>query len=125
MFRCELCTPIDLVFGPLPESEPLVKLGMDYFHQLRERLMYVHELAQSALVDAGIKQHRTYYARGRNFGAGGLVWVYSPIRKKGLSPKLMPQWAGLCIVLEQLSDVVYWVRLTGVEAGQWCFTAPA
>lgn len=49
--------------------------------------------------------------RGRNFGAGELVWVYS--LKKGFSPKLMPHWTGPCTVLEQLSDVVYQVRLMG------------
>lgn len=103
--------PIDLVFVPPPESELPVKSGMEYFFHLKERLVCVH--LQSTLADAGVKQWHAYDVRvqGRDSGAGELVWVFCPARKKGLSPKLMPQWVGLCTVLEKLSEVVYRVRL--------------
>ncbi|KAF7644238.1 hypothetical protein LDENG_00225390 [Lucifuga dentata] len=44
--------------------------------------------------------------------AGEKVWVYCPAQKKGVSPKLTSQWVGPCEVLEQLSDVVYRVKMS-------------
>lgn len=41
------------------------------------------------------------------------IWVYCPALKRGLLPKLMSHWVGLCTVLAQLSDVVCWVQLVG------------
>ncbi len=51
------------------------------------------------------------YCQGRTFSAGERVWVYCPARKKGDSPKLISQWMGPCGVLENLLDIVYWVKL--------------
>ena len=42
---------------------------------------------------------------------GERVWVYNPTREKGESPKLTSLWVGPCEVLEQLSDVVYRVKM--------------
>lgn len=113
MFGHELRTPVDLVFGPPPEPELGGEPGLDYLYNLRERLRLVHELTRKALSDAGSRQKRAYDSRcrGEDFVPGVQVWVYSPERKKGLSPKLMSQWVGPCTVLERLSDVVYRVRL--------------
>lgn len=113
MFGHELRTPVDLVFGPPPEPELEGAPGMDYLYSLRERLQLVHEETRKALSDAGLRQKRAYDSRctGQDFAPGEQVWVYSPERKKGLSPKLMSQWVGPCTVLERLSDVVYRVRL--------------
>lgn len=113
MFGHELRTPVDLVFGSPPEPEVVGGPGLDYFYHLRERLREVHELTRGALADAGSRQKRAYdsRSRGEDFGPGARVWVYSPERKKGLSPKLMSHWVGPCTVLERLSDVVYRVRL--------------
>ena len=113
MFGHELRTPVDLVFGPPPEPELEGAPGMDYLYSLRERLQLVHEKTRKALSDAGLRQKRAYDFRctGQDFAPGEQVWVYSPERKKGLSPKLMSQWVGPCTVLERLSDVVYRVRL--------------
>uniref|UniRef100_A0A3B3RA74 Integrase catalytic domain-containing protein n=1 Tax=Paramormyrops kingsleyae TaxID=1676925 RepID=A0A3B3RA74_9TELE len=113
LFGRELKTPVDLVFGPPPEPELPGRPGLDYFYELRERLRVVHELTRQALADAGSKQRRAYdvRSRGRYFAAGEEVWVYSPVRRRGLSPKLMSHWEGPCVVLERLSDVTYRVRL--------------
>lgn len=48
----------------------------------------------------------------RSFSPGDEVWVYNPTRKKDVSPKLTSKWVGPCEVLEQLSDVVYRVRMS-------------
>ena len=107
MFGHELRTPVDLVFGPPPESE-VAGPGLDYLYHLRDRLRVVHELTRKSLVDAGARQKWAYDSRskGEDFAAGVMVWVYCPERKKGLSPKLMSHWVGPCTVLEKLSDVV-------------------
>ena len=43
--------------------------------------------------------------------SGERMWVYNPTRKKGVSPKLTSQWVGPSEVLEQLSVVVYRVKM--------------
>ncbi|CAI5678294.1 unnamed protein product [Oreochromis niloticus] len=114
MFGHELRTPVDLVFGsPPPEQEVCGDPGLGYLHNLLARLREVHQLTRQALRDAGSRQKRAYDTRCKGEGLlpGQHVWVYSPERKKGLSPKLMSQWVGPCTVLERLSDVVYRVRL--------------
>ena len=64
-------------------------------------------------MNAGVRQKRNYdvHNRGRHFVAGELVWVYSPLRKKGRCPKLDSHWVGPCSVLERVGEVVYWVQL--------------
>ncbi|XP_053352954.1 retrovirus-related Pol polyprotein from transposon 412 [Clarias gariepinus] len=115
MFGRELRTPVDLVFGSPPQVDLPTKPGVEYFCSLKDKLFRVHELARRHLADAGVKQRRVYdtHSRGRDFAAGEQVWVYSPGRKRGLSPKLMSHWVGPCTVVAQLSDVVYRVRLAG------------
>ena len=41
------------------------------------------------------------------------MWVYCPVRKRGLSPKLGTHWKGPGTITERLSDVVYRVRVPG------------
>lgn len=41
------------------------------------------------------------------------VWVFRPVCKKGLSPKLQSQWRGPGEVFKRLSEVVYRVRIPG------------
>lgn len=74
----------------------------------------LHGLARQSLAEAGVQQKWAYdlRSRGQDFAPGAQVWVYSPVRKRGLSPKLTSHWVGPCTVLEKLSDVVYRVRLS-------------
>lgn len=115
MFGRELRTPVDMVFGAPPEPEIAGGKEMDYLRRLRERLHEVHEYARQAQAGSGVRQKRVYdnRCRGQDFGAGDLVWVYCPVRKKGISPKLCSQWQGPAEVINRLSDVVYRVRLPG------------
>ena len=41
---------------------------------------------------------------------GAMVWLHSPQRKKGLSPKLSRPWEGLYVVLERINDAVYRIK---------------
>lgn len=113
MFGKELRTPVDLAFGAPPGTDLPTKPGLEYLSSLRQRLAEAHDFARQNQEQAGVKQKRAYDTRCRGcpFSPGERVCVYNPTRKKGISPKLTSHWVGPCAVLEQLSDVVYRVKL--------------
>ncbi|KAK2899936.1 hypothetical protein Q8A73_013065 [Channa argus] len=115
MFGRELRTPVDLVFGPPPEPEITGGPELDYLRRLKERLSVVHQLARESQGDAGARQKRAYDGRchGHPFSVGDNVWVYCPVRKRGLSPKLTSHWKGPGEILDRISEVVYRVRMPG------------
>lgn len=115
MFGRELRTPVDLAFGTPPDTDLSTEPGQQYLRDLKLRLAEVHDLARRQQAEAGVRQKRAYDSRcqGRPFSTGEKVWVYCPTRKKGVSPKLTSQWVGPCEVVEQLSDVVYRVKMSG------------
>ncbi|KAL7883614.1 hypothetical protein SRHO_G00012720 [Serrasalmus rhombeus] len=85
----------------------------EYARRLQDRMESAHAFARDQLQKAGIRQKRNYdiRAKGKDFRAGDLVWVYSPKRKKGRCPKLDCHWVGPCEILEKLGEVVYRVQL--------------
>ena len=113
MFGREIRTPVDLVFGSPPEPEVKGGTEMDYLRRLRERLHTVHDFTRRAQSDAGVRQKRVYdtRCRGQAFAPGQKVWVFCPVRKRGLSPKLGTHWRGPAEVVDRLSEVVYRVRM--------------
>ncbi|KAK2918385.1 hypothetical protein Q8A73_002756 [Channa argus] len=113
MFGRELRTPVDLVFGPPPEPEITGGPELDYLRRLKEPLSVVHQLARESQGDAGARQKRAYDGRchGQPFAVGDNVWVYCPVRKRGLSPKLTSHWQGPGEILDRISEVVYRVRM--------------
>ncbi|CAI5649839.1 unnamed protein product [Oreochromis niloticus] len=115
MFGRELRTPVDLVFGSPPEPEIDGGPEMDYYRRLRERLQVVHDYTRQAQVSAGVRQKRAYdtKCRGEAFVPGDKVWVYCPVRKRGVSPKLRSHWQGPAEVVERLTEVVYRIRMPG------------
>ncbi|KAG1962722.1 interleukin-1 receptor accessory protein-like 1-A [Pimephales promelas] len=86
--------------------------GLEYVHQLQDRLQSAHDFARCQAMQAGIRQKRAYdhHCSGRDFNDGELVWIYSPKRKKGRSPKLDCAWVGPCCVVKRLGESVYHVR---------------
>uniref|UniRef100_A0A669BLT9 Gypsy retrotransposon integrase-like protein 1 n=1 Tax=Oreochromis niloticus TaxID=8128 RepID=A0A669BLT9_ORENI len=115
MFGRELRTPVDLVFGSPPEPGIVGGPEMDYYRRLRERLQVVHDYTRQAQASAGVRQKRAYdtRCRGGAFVPGDKVWVYCPVRKRGVSPKLCSHWQGPAEVVERLTEVVYRVRMPG------------
>ena len=47
---------------------------------------------------------------GEPYRTGDFVWLYTPIKKVGVSPKLQKFWDGPYLVLERLSDAVYRIQ---------------
>lgn len=103
MLGRELRTPPELLFGKPPDS-PAVPAGPEYARQLQDRMETAHAFARDQLGKAGVRQKRNYNVRskGRNFETGESVWVYSPTKKRGHSPKLDCHWVGPCLVLERV-----------------------
>uniref|UniRef100_A0A674E9Q2 Gypsy retrotransposon integrase-like protein 1 n=1 Tax=Salmo trutta TaxID=8032 RepID=A0A674E9Q2_SALTR len=112
MLGREIRTPAEMAFGR-PLDSPHVPPGPEYARRLQDRLETAHNFAREQLVNAGVRQKRNYdvHTRGRHFVAGELVWVYSPLRKKGRCPKLDSHWVGPCSILERVGEVVYRVQL--------------
>nr|XP_055054004.1 uncharacterized protein LOC129439426 [Misgurnus anguillicaudatus] len=111
MLGRELRTPSSLIMGQPPDA-PAAPPGLEYAHQLQDRLQSAHEYARRQALQAGVRQKRAYdhHCKGRDFCAGELVWVYGPKRKKGRSPKLDSAWIGPCYIVRKLGETVYRVR---------------
>ncbi len=94
-------------------------MGQNWTRRLKERLSTVHLLAREALEDTGARQKQAYDTRahGPTFRRGDRVWVFCPQSKRGLSPKLTHHWQGPGEILDQISEVVFWVRMPG--RGRW------
>lgn len=101
-----------MAFGRPPDA-PAVPPAPEYARRLQDRMESAHAFAREQLQKAGVRQKRNYdmRAKGKDFMARDLVWVYSPRRKKGQCPKLDCYWVGPCEVLEELGEVVYRVQL--------------
>ena len=56
------------------------------------------------MVSYGIYDHRTNY---KTYKAGDSVFLFEPIRKKGICPKFESLWTGPWVILEKVSDLVY------------------
>ncbi|KAI3357058.1 hypothetical protein L3Q82_015443 [Scortum barcoo] len=84
MLGRELRTPAEMAFGRPPDT-PRVPPGPEYARRLQDRMESAHAFARNQLQKAGVRQKRNYdiRARGTDFKAGDLVWVYSPRKEEG------------------------------------------
>ena len=91
---------------------------MDYFRRLRDRLLVVHDYTRQAQAASGVRQKRGYdiRCRGRAFTPGDRVWVYCPVRKKGVCSKLRSHWQGPGEILDRVSELVYRLQMPGLGA---------
>ncbi|KAJ8379427.1 hypothetical protein SKAU_G00002050 [Synaphobranchus kaupii] len=81
-------------------------------HMFGQELRTLVDLAQA---NSRVQQKRAYNTRcwGQAFLPGDKIWVYCPVRKKGVSPKLRSHWQGPREVVAWLSEVVYRVHVPG------------
>ncbi|CAI5666120.1 unnamed protein product [Oreochromis niloticus] len=106
------------VLGPFPVPEARnrrVSVARDCSRRLRERPRVVREYTRQAQVSAAVRQKRACdtRCRGGAFVPGDKVWVYCPVRKRGVSPRLCGHWQGLAAVVGRLTEVVYRIRMPG------------
>ena len=112
MLGRELRTPPELAYGR-PPNAPEAMAGQEYARQLQDRLETAHRFVRYQAHQAGVRQKRCQdmHAKGQDFQAGVLAWMYGPKRIKGCCPKLNSKWVGPCYVFERVGEVVYKVRL--------------
>ena len=100
--------PVDLLYGPPPESR---QDECQYVIDMKEHLENVHQLARKKMLKASDRQKRSYDHRAKqySYSDGDLVWLQTK-RKRSLAPKLQYSWEGPYRVVQQLTDLVYRIQ---------------
>lgn len=85
-----------------------------YVENLHEKLVSIHDLARQNLKSATMYQKRYYdtNAKRGTYKKGQLVWLYDPVRKVGISTKLVNKWKGPFVVTKVIDDLVCLVKRT-------------
>ena len=81
----------------------------EYAATLRKQLDSACSLAWSHSLLSHLRQKEIYDRKvhGRLFKRGDLVWLHSPLNKKGINKKLYHPWSGPHRVVKKLSDANY------------------
>ena len=110
----EIQLPVDLLLGCPPDSVVFEGDVASYVEGLRDVLRNVHEYAREYMVEASEKQKRGYDHRTnyKSYKAGDSVFLFEPIRKKGICPKFESLWTGPWVILDKVSDLIYKIRKT-------------
>ena len=100
-----------MLFGN-PPDEPVQTLETEYIQDLQERLHLGHEWARVHLKRGAERQKKIYDigASLHGYRRGQFVWLYTPMKKKGLSPKLQKFWDGPYLIVNKLSDALYRIQ---------------
>ncbi|UYV62671.1 hypothetical protein LAZ67_2001503, partial [Cordylochernes scorpioides] len=97
-------TYIDAVLPYLPDE-----ISNDYVGELVTRAEEARQLSRSRLLQSQAKDRRLYDQKHTPvyYQKDDLVWVFTPIRKVGLSEKLLKRYFGPYKVTKKLSEVTY------------------
>lgn len=100
-------TPLDVIFPHNTENQ-----DDSYAQQLITRAEEARQLAKIHILDAQATDKQRYDERHRpvSYSVGDLVWVFTPVRKVGLSEKLLRRYFGPYRITRRLSDVTYEVE---------------
>ena len=111
MMGRDLRLPIDLLIGR-PEDEEAHHTST-YAEELQSSVELVHNFARShmQLKTDSVKERYDLASHGGQLKVGDPVWLHSPQRKKGISPKLARRWQGPYLVIKRINDMVYRVQL--------------
>lgn len=100
-------TTMDTLFPYIPDE-----VRSDYVGDLVTRAEEARQVARQRTVEAQNKDRQRYDAKHRQvvYHPGQLVWIFTPVRKVGLSEKLMKRYFGPYRVLRRTSEVNYEVE---------------
>ncbi|UYV67434.1 K02A2.6-like [Cordylochernes scorpioides] len=100
-------TYIDAVLPCLPDE-----ISDDYVGELVTRAEEARQLSRSRLLQSQAKDRRLYDQKDTPvyYQKDDLVWIFTPIRKVGLSEKLLKRYFGPYMVTKKLSEVRYEVE---------------
>ncbi|GBL65279.1 Transposon Ty3-G Gag-Pol polyprotein, partial [Araneus ventricosus] len=103
----DIVTPLDVILPHDTENH-----ADNYVQQLITRAEEARQLAKLHILDVQAVDKRRYDERHRpvNYNVGNLVWVFTPVRKVGLSEKLLRRYFGPYRITRRLSDVTYEVQ---------------
>ncbi|UYV84721.1 hypothetical protein LAZ67_X003197 [Cordylochernes scorpioides] len=112
-------TPFKLIHGREAEitvdtlfPNPHEDLQEDYSQKIASRVEETRQLARLETLKAQEKDKARYDSKHEaiDYNVGDLVWIFIPIRKVGLSEKLMKKYFGPYRVTRKLSDVTFEVE---------------
>jgi len=120
-------TPFEIVHGTVPRSpfdlmlKPPMLAGsanssvVDYVNSFRERLIQSRQLVLNELDKTRDRYRRAYdpHHRDASFSVNDQVMLYTPLPRKGLSPKLQSLWTGPWTVDEVVNPLNYVISLNG------------
>ena len=112
MFGRSVNLPIDLVIGQPKSNFIAPEYNTEYVYELSKKLEQVHQFARKHIALSSNTMKRLY-DRSTNFhkyNPGDAVWLYNPVRSKGLNPKLQRPWQGPFTVVERINDVIYRIK---------------
>ena len=95
MLGREVLLPLDLVIGQAEPNEDSNET--EYAAKLSEQMYRIHQFPRQHLKMSSDRQTKNYDHRPVNqhrYNRGDAVWLYSPMRKKGICPKLMRHFHG-------------------------------
>lgn len=109
MFGREMLLPLDIMYSNSEEEEVE---ACEYVVELKERLNTAYESARTEIAKRHRRQKRLYDQRkhGKPYEPGDFVWLYNPVRKKGITTKLSCNWYGPFKVIKRLSDTIYRIQ---------------
>ncbi|UYV64560.1 K02A2.6-like [Cordylochernes scorpioides] len=112
-------TPFELIHGRESETtvdtlfpNPHEDLQEDYSQRIASRVEETRQLARLETLKAQEKDKARYDSKheAMDYNIGDLVWIFIPIRKVGLSEKVMKRYFGPYRVTRKLSDVTFEVE---------------
>ncbi|GBO40120.1 Retrovirus-related Pol polyprotein from transposon 17.6 [Araneus ventricosus] len=103
-------TTLDTIFPHSPDGAT-----QDYLQRLLNQTKESRQLARLRTLESQQKDLRIYDAKHRpfNYNPWDLVWTFTPVRKVGLSEKLLKKYFGPYQVVRKLSEVTYEVQVFG------------
>lgn len=116
-------SPFYLLYGPEPrlpidvkllpkESEDLSSSVFEHRKRIVEKVELAKNIVKETIQRSQQKMKEYYDQKYKmpTFEVGQRVWVYTPKTKKGPSKKLLHNWYGPCIIVEQSSPVHFRLR---------------
>ncbi len=112
LYGQEARLPADIIVDSHPNDhtcQPTLSNPTAYTRDLGKRLRILQQEASKRIRRSQARQKRNYDkdAFSQSFQVGARVWLYTPQRRRGRSPKLMHNWHGPYTIVRQTSEVDY------------------
>ena len=112
MFGREINIPLTLMYEELPSIQ---SSHLQFIADLQKKLGNTFRQVRENMKSQQRRQKVNYDLRqsGKPYKEDDLVWLFTPRKKKGLSPKLQKLWSGPFRIVKKLSDANYVIQKEG------------